>query len=365
MNRQSARVAVAAGALAIAAFLAAGVRPPVVLADTKTVTPDVKLVARESDRRVDVTVDGQPFTSYVWPTSLKKPTLHPVRTAGGVIVTRGFPPAAGERADHPHHVGLWFNYGDVNGFDFWNNSEAIKADAAPKYGSIVHKDITRKESGKGKAELGIKAAWVAGNGETILDEETLFVFEARPGIRVIDRITLLRPTSGKVTFNDNKEGMLGLRVIRALEDANEKSGEFVDAAGNAKKEQNVDTSGVTGVYTSSEGRKGGAVWGTRGKWTMLTGTVEGKPVTIAMLDHPSNPGFPTYWHARGYGLFAANPLGQAAFSEGKEKLGFAIPPGQSQVFRYRVMLFDAAPSSEDMERHYADWSGAAKGSARR
>jgi hypothetical protein len=81
-----------------------------------------------------------------------------------------------------------------------------------------------------------------------------------------------------------------------------------------------------------------------------------------MLDHPGNPGFPTYWHARGYGLFAANPLGQAIFSEGKEKLGFSIAAGESHLFRYRILLFDSAPSPEDMERHYAEWTGAAKGS---
>lgn len=319
---------------------------------------EVKVSVNEADRRADVTIDGKPFTSYLWPTSLKKPVLHPISTAAGVVVTRGFPPAAGERADHPHHVGLWFNYGDVNGFDFWNNSDAIKPENAAKYGTVVHKAVTRHESGKGKAALGVKADWVTGKGETVLQEETTFSFEAREGVRVIDRMTTLRPTAGKVTFTDNKEGMLGLRVIRALEDPNEKSGEFRDAAGNVTKMKNMDTAGVTGVYTSSEGKKGGEVWGTRGRWTMLAGQVNGKPVTVAILDHPSNPGFPTYWHARGYGLFAANPLGQAAFTEGKEKLGFAIDAGKSQLFRYRVLLFDAAPTPSEVEQFYTEWAAA-------
>jgi hypothetical protein len=334
-------------------------------ADTKPVLPDIKLTAKDSERRVDVTVDGKPFTSYVWPATLKKPTLHPVRTGDGVVITRAFPPAQGERADHPHHVGLWLNYGDVNGFDFWNNTDAITPERAGRMGTIVHKDITRKESGKGRAELGVRLAWVSGAGRTILDEETTFVFEARPGVRLIDRLTMLRPTDAKVTFNDNKEGMLGLRVVRALEDPAEKSGEFVDASGGTVKMKDADTSGVTGVYTSSEGKKGGAVWGTRGKWTMLSGQIQGKPVTVAILDHPGNPGFPTYWHARGYGLFAANPLGQAVFSEGKEKLGFTLSPGESQLFRYRIVLLDTAATPEDLERLYAEWIGLSKGSASR
>lgn len=360
MNRPSARTVVT-----FAVCVAVAGAGAIVSGDTKAVdAPKVTLVEKSKDRRVDVLVDGKPFTSYVWPTTLKKPTLYPVQSAEGVVVTRGYPPGPGERADHPHHVGLWFNYGDVNGYDFWNNTDAIGADRAPKMGTIVHKDITRKENGKGRAELGVRTAWVVPSGATLLDEETTFIFHARPGLRIIDRITLLRPTGGTVNFKDNKEGMLGLRVRRALEDPAEKSGQFVDASGGVVKVASADTSAVTGVYTSSEGKKGKDVWGTRGRWTMLAGTVEGKPVTIAMLDHSGNPGHPTFWHARGYGLFAANTLGQGAFTEGKQELNFSLPSGQSQFFRYRIMIFDSTPTPEDIERHYAEWTGPA-GSARR
>ena len=88
----------------------------------------VQVVANEAHRRVDVTIDGKAFTSYIWPTSLKKPVLYPLIDGDGVTVTRGYPlePLPDERVDHPHHAGLWFNYGNVNGFDFWNNSDAIK-----------------------------------------------------------------------------------------------------------------------------------------------------------------------------------------------------------------------------------------------
>jgi hypothetical protein len=92
--------------------------------------------------------------------------------------------------------------------------------------------------------------------------------------------------------------------------------------------------------------------------------VDGKPVTIAMLDHRGNPGHPTFWHARGYGLFAANTLGQGAFTDGKEQLNFVLPAKQSQFFRYRVIIFDSTPTPEDIEREYAAWTGAS-GSARR
>jgi hypothetical protein len=320
--------------------------------------PRVTLSHPGSQARIDVMVDGKPFTSYIWPGTLKKPTLHPIRSGAGVVVTRGFPPAAGERADHPHHVGLWFNYGDVNGYDFWNHSSAITDPARlEKMGRIVHVGITKMDSGRGHGELGVKTRWVtAQNGTPIIEEETTFTFRATAdGLRTIDRATHLTAAGQDVVFADNKEGMLGLRVIRALEDPAEKSGEFVDAAGKVTKVEALDSTGVTGVYTSSEGKTGGKVWGTRGKWTSLGGTVDGRPVTIAILDHPGNPGYPTYWHARGYGLFAANPLGQAVFSEGKEKLNFTLKRGQNQLFRYRVLIADRALTPAEMETQYQTW----------
>src|SRR5919206_1924411 len=115
----------------------------------------VQITPNEAARRVDITIDGKPFTSYIWPTTLKKPVLFPLRTANGTIVTRGFPPdpSKGERTDHPHHVGMWFNHGDVNGLDFWNNSDAIKPQERGKYGSIRHVRINRAAGGKDRGEL--------------------------------------------------------------------------------------------------------------------------------------------------------------------------------------------------------------------
>src|SRR3989442_10316891 len=126
-----------------------GVAIPAVLAvGSVSGAAEVRVVPDEAKRRVDVTVDGKPFTAYTWPDTLKKPVLYPVRSARGTLVTRGWPldPRPGERMDHPHHVGLWFNYGNVNGLDFWNNSDAIPPADAPKMGTIVHRRIVKAES---------------------------------------------------------------------------------------------------------------------------------------------------------------------------------------------------------------------------
>src|SRR6185369_13937730 len=138
----------------------------------------VELQVNESAKRVDVTIDGKPFTSYIWPSTLKKPVLYPIRTAKGTLVTRGFPldPRPGERVDHPHHVGLWFNYGNVDGYDFWNNSDAIEPENRNKMGTIVHRAITAANSGADEGVLETDSDWVAPDGTVLLKEHTKYIF---------------------------------------------------------------------------------------------------------------------------------------------------------------------------------------------
>jgi hypothetical protein len=125
----------------------------------------VNVVANESGRRVDVMIDGKLFTSSVWPSSLMKPVLYPLITDEGVTVTRGYPlaPLTAERVDHPHHAGPWFNYGNANGFDFWNNSDAIKPGEKHKYGTI--------------RQVGIVSICQTGDGKDILKQRAKYTFK--------------------------------------------------------------------------------------------------------------------------------------------------------------------------------------------
>lgn len=137
---------------------------------------------------------------------------------------------------------------------------------------------------------------------------------------------------------------------RALEQPADKPEMFTDATGKPTKVPVLDKTGVTGRYVSSEGLEGDAVWGTRGPWTMLAGVVGSEPVTIAILDHPSNIGYPTYWHARGYGLFAANMPGEKVFTNGKRELNFALDPPRSVVFRHRIVILGRRAPPRDIDR---------------
>jgi hypothetical protein len=314
----------------------------------------VKVIANEAQRRIDITIDGKPFTSYIWPTTLKKPTLFPLIAGDGVTVTRGYPlePRPEERVDHPHHAGLWFNYGSANGFDFWNNSDAIKPEDRAKMGDVVFKKILSTRSGTNSGELDVESTWITGQKQPILEQTTRYIFSARGNTRTIDQIITLKAIE-RVVFRDDKEGLLGLRVARWLESPNEKGGVFMDASGKPAQVASADTAGATGVYLTSEGVKGDAAWGTRGRWCALTGHTAGHAVTIGIFDHPQNPGFPTYWHARGYGLFAANPLGRSIFDPKQPAFNFTIEKDQTATFRYRVVLYSRETGPADLN-HVAD-----------
>ena len=332
------RLRVAAGALALAAF--AGVA-----------MAQVQVTRDDAHHRVDVTVDGSPFTSYLWDTGQKKPVLFPLIASDGVTVTRGYPlaPRDKERVDHPHHAGMWFNYGNVNGIDFWNNSDAIPEAQRPKMGTIHQDRIVSAKSGKDHGELTVDSTWTTGAGQDILRQTTRYIFSKQGDARIIDQVITLTALD-KAVFNDDKEGLLGMRVAHFLESPTEKGGTFMDASGHPTQVAAADTTGATGVYRTSEGVEGDKVWSTRGAWCELTGTTEGKTLTVAILDHKGNPGYPTYWHARGYGLFAANPLGDHIFDPKAPPHNFTLEKGSTATFKYRVILFSHAATVDEMNK---------------
>jgi hypothetical protein len=290
-------------------------------------------------KEVDVLYNGKLLTAYCYYDSSRKPVLFPVNTLDGITVTRGYPFASrtGERTDHPHHTGIWMNYESVNGLDFWNNSTAIAPDKRDKYGTIVHDRVIGQTANNNRASLTVSARWIRPDGVQLLKEITTFIFTVANGVFNIERTSTLQALDIPVVLKDVKDGFFAIRVARELEMPSKEPGIFVDAYGNETKVP-VDNNGVTGMYINSDGVQGDSVWSTKSRWAMLQGTKESKPITIGLFDHPKNIGFPTYWHARGYGLFAANPLGRKVFSNGKEELNFTLKPRTSTTFRYKVLI---------------------------
>ncbi len=298
----------------------------------------VKLVKSTTENKVDIFIGEKLFTSFLFPDSLEKPVLYPVHSANGTVVTRGFPfnPQPGDPTDHPHHIGIWLNFENLNGLDFWNNSYAIPAAKKHLYGWIKTDRII-ESSGGAKGKLAYHANWTNQKNEVLLEETTRFEFSGTAHQRIIDRVTTLTANT-EALFTDAKDGLLGIRLAHALEMPTDKDQKFTDDKGNVTIVKGGTDKVPNGNYISSEGKQGDDVWSTRGRWCKLYGKMGNDSISVAIIDHPLNPNYPTYWHARGYGLFAANPLGEKIFSNGKSFKNLQLKKGESVSFRYRVII---------------------------
>lgn len=320
---------------------------------------EVKIKEIPSRNKVEVRINNAIFTSYIWSDKLKKPVLYPIHTSSGTIVTRGFPldPRPGERPDHPHHVGHWLNYGDINGLDFWNNSYKVPEKKKKHYGTVQHERIKRIESNKEKGILEIEASWRDHEGNNLLKEDTRFIFYGDEKSRSIERHTTLTATSEPVNFNDNKEGFFAIRMAREFEFPTDKPLKLINQSGEPSKKKIINNKGVNGQYLSSKGITGPDVWGTRAKWMSLSAEKDGEKISVVIMDHPDNPGYPTYWHARTYGLFSANPLGQAVFSGGENELNFKLDAGESVEFKYKIYIKSGdLASNKELEEVFEEFA---------
>ncbi|MDN3585029.1 PmoA family protein [Mucilaginibacter flavus] len=298
----------------------------------------VKIDKSKTDNKIEITIGGKPFTTFLYPDSLEKPVLYPIRTADGIVVTRGFPldPKPGDPTDHPHHIGLWFNFENLNGLDFWNNSYAIPKEKKSAYGWIRTDRILETKSGQ-VGVLRYHANWVNQQKEVILEETTRFEFSGTANQRVIDRVTTLTANI-RAVFNDAKDGMLGLRLAHELQMPATEDQKFTDDKGNVTMVKAGTDKVANGNYLTSAGKTGNDAWSTRGVWCKVYGKMGADSVSIAIIDHPQNPNYPTFWHARGYGLFAANPLGEKIFTNGKSAKNLRLNKGESVTFRYRIVI---------------------------
>ncbi len=288
--------------------------------------------------RVDVTVNDQRFTSYRFGQT-RRPCLWPVIGPGDVTVTRSWPlgpVAPGERKDHPHHTGIWLGHGNVNGVDFWHPQ-------SKKHGGSVR--VLRWLSDPAKtSRIHVRHQWSGPDDKPVAEDETTLAFGADEDRRWVDWTVQVFASHGPLRFGDTKEGSLGIRMHPALR---------------------LKGAVATGSVVNAAGVSGKAVWGKRASWIDYSGTIDGKAVGVAMMDHPRNPRHPTWWHARDYGLCAANPFGTRAF-EGREQAAgtLEIPGGGSVTFRWRVLIHRGDAEKADIPGRFKDFSATASGSSR-
>ena len=280
---------------------------------------------KQADRIV-VEIDRQPFTTFYWGGDAPKPYLHPLRSASGKIITRGFPmeQIPGESRDHPHHRGLWFTHGEVSGANFWMNEKGYKPEES---GHIIPKG---EPSSKGNS-IHARFEWQHPDGKPLLTEDRIMTFSGQGNLRMID-FDVTFTAIDTVKWGDTKEGFFAIRLADKL---TEKSG--------------------TGRMVNAEGASGMKnVWGKPSAWVDYSGDLDGEKVGVAIFDHPGNFRHPTYWHARDYGLFAANPFGEHDFFNDKTRDGsLTLKPQQALRLRYRVVIHSGTFAAADFYREYA------------
>ena len=281
--------------------------------------------------RVVVTVDGQPFTEYRFQQEgLRRPVLFPIHGPHGQTLTRSWPvgpKAPGDPIDHPHHESFWFAHGDVNGHDFWTGKGGVRIE-----------QVSLDHVGAGRIEA--TSRWVTADGKVVCTDRRVIAFLAEGDDRIIDHTITITATHGPLVFGDTKEGTMALRVRPEL---------------NVK--QAKDGPPATGHYRNDSGDRDAAAWGKPAAWVDLSGVLDGKPVGIACFDHPTNLRHPTCWHARDYGLFAANPFGLHDFTKAPKNAGrFELPEGKSLTFRHRWLLHAGDAEQAKVAERYAAWA---------
>jgi hypothetical protein len=313
-------------------FRASGVIGMVAAAASLAAGAEGRIGMERQPDRVRVTLDGVEFTNYVHAgPGRAKPVLHPLRGPNGVPLTRSWPLGpllAGEPKDHPHQESFWFAHGNVNGHDFWTGRGGAR---------IEHVAIDSAADGVIEA----RCRWLAKDGTEVCRDRRTMRFAAEGDDRTIDHEITITAGATPVVFGDTKEGTMAVRVRPEL---------TVAAEGGA--------SGGTGHYLNAAGDRDKRVWGRPAAWVDLSGVVENRSLGLACFDHPANLRHPSTWHARGYGLFAANPFGLHDFTGAAAGTGrVEIAPGESLTLRHRWLLHAGDAAEARIADRYAAWIG--------
>lgn len=320
-------------ALASLALLVCCLIPPPVAADSPPAA--LAVTHDEAARTVTVTAGGDVFTVLRY-NAFSRPVLWPLRGPGDVPMTRDWPmkpDTPGEDQDHPHHKSVWFTHGDVNGVDFWSESD--------KAGRVVTIGVPRAAiDADGRARIELENEWRARDGRVVCTDTTVIRCGLAGHARLIDWTITVAASHGPVTFGDTKEGTMAVRT---------------------RPELNVDRKNplAAGSARNREGLTGKALWGAKSAWVDYSAPVAGTVAGLALFDHPSNLRHPTTWHARDYGLVAANPFGLHDFSKDQPKGAgtHVIPDGRTATWRYGIYLYRGAAEATAIDAAWAAWAG--------
>lgn len=272
-----------------------------------------EITAHIGEERIDVRVDGEIFTSYRYPSDWKFPYLFPLvgpYTGQTVTIEKG--------VGHPHHRSLYFAIDKVNGGNYWQEGM--------DRGRMVSQGPKVKETGQ----------------RVIIEDVCDWVREGAPSpIRDYRRVTIESPSHSVWTiqyqieceFKIDTEVLPSNHALFSAEVLPELSakygGTILDARGN------VNEAGTFGV---------------KSEWCDYFGTRNGITEGLAILQHPSNPGFPWQNFTRDYGFMSPTPMNWIP------EEGLHYKAGEKIALCFLVVIHAGDPEEADIDSIFRDWS---------
>jgi len=203
------------------------------------------------------------------------------------------------------------------------------------------------EAGKDSGVLKTEQRWVTPDGKVhVRSVQTVRFFSGPENERVLDFEITLTAGEKDAVFGDTKEGSMALRIAESM-----------------RLEQPKGHAPGQGHIVNSAGTNGKEVWGQHANWVTMSGPIGDKTYAITVMDHPSNLRHPTRWHARDYGLFAANPFCEYDMDKAQPKGSgdFTLKAGQSITQKYRIAITQGDESAAGQAARFAEFAkGAAK-----
>lgn len=287
---------------------------------------------------------------YLFDPSQPRPHFHPLYSLESKPLTRAFPmqkDVPGETKDHVHHRGCWVGHQIVMlaakeegqkpiNANFW--AEAVNP-AQQQLGKQICTKVEEAHNGPGHAWVVTNNTWQTASGTKILVEKRTLHLVSLGGAHLVIFDIDFHASEGDITFGDEKDGFMAIRVADVMAEKSKKGGLLENAEGK----QHMGSG-------DNKDRKG--CWGLRSAWVDYSGVVEEKPVGVALLDHPRNP-IPACWHARDYGLLTANPFGRkgSKFPDAQGDVA-KLKAGEHMTFRYGVLIHAGNAQAGKVAEHY-------------
>lgn len=255
-----------------------------------------------ADDQTSIQIDGVERLRWHYGANYTRPFFFPFLGPTGTSLTRIGHPGA---SNHDHHKSVWFAHNKVLGIDFWSETTSAR---------IRQKEWLVYEDGDDEAIFATRLGWFDGHDPTELLEQLLITI-VRPGPNgetFFELQTEFIPKSDSLEFQKTNFGFFAVRVAKNLSE-HFGGGKLTNSEGLVGEK---DAAGQPNIF------------GKQARWMDYSGPVPAPRAGVApdlgertegitYFDHPSNPGYPSFWHVREDGWMGASPCMQGSLTTKK------------------------------------------------